>query len=78
MVSTWSGLEKLTWKNGDYMHFDLNADPDEIDPQPLAEDHPLRGELSQFIGQVRDSVDNNKAEPTTEMIEALRKLGYLK
>jgi hypothetical protein len=52
MVSVWSGLEKVTWKNGEYMQTDLRTDPDEIDPQPLADEHPPRAELFVFVDQV--------------------------
>jgi hypothetical protein len=78
MVSRWSGHEKLTWKNGDYMLIDLNVDPQELDPKPLPDNHPLREEFSEFVDEVTESVNTNIIEPTPQMIEALRKLGYLK
>ena len=63
--------------NGDYTRFDLAADPGEEDPSPLPADHPLRPRFEAFVEQVRATADR-AGEPTPEMIEALRKLGYVK
>jgi hypothetical protein len=60
------------------MLIDLNVDPQELDPKPLPDNHPLREEFSEFVDEVTESVNTNIIEPTPQMIEALRKLGYLK
>jgi hypothetical protein len=72
----WSGKEKLFWINGDYRRFDLAADPEEMSPSPLGEDHHLRARFEAFVEQIRATADRT-SEPTPEMIEALRKLGYV-
>jgi arylsulfatase A-like enzyme len=73
----WTGQEKLFWINGKYSLFDLKADPDELAPQPLPDDHPLKKRFEGFIAQVKATADR-ESEPSPEMIEALRRLGYVK
>ena len=72
----WTGQEKLFWLNGDYSRFDLDEDPDELRPGPLPADHPLRAKFEAFVEQIRATAGRS-TEPTPEMIEALRALGYV-
>ncbi len=72
----WDGERKLFWKNGEYRVFHLKADPKEQNPLPLAADDPLRARFSAFVEQVQ-ATGRRKIAPTPEMIEALRKLGYV-
>jgi len=73
----WTGKHKLFWNSGEYSLFDLAADPGELDPATLPADHPLRAKFEAFVEQVRATA-RRSTEPTPEMIEALRKLGYVK
>lgn len=72
----WDGRRKLFWKNGEFSLFDLAADPREQSPLPLAADDPLRPAFEAFVEQVLDT-GRRKVEPTPELIEALRGLGYV-
>lgn len=73
----WDGHDKLFYKNGEFSIFDLEADPGELSPTPLPPDHPLRESFEKFVEQVIDT-GRRTVEPTPEMIEALRQLGYMK
>ena len=73
----WNGKEKLFYLNGEYSLFDLAEDPDEASPEPLPEDHPLRHSFEKFVRQVIET-GKRSVEPTPEMIEALKKLGYVR
>jgi len=72
----WSGREKLFLKNDELSRIDLDADPRELSPEPLEADHPLRKRFEAFAEQIRATAAR-ASEPTPEMIEALRKLGYV-
>jgi arylsulfatase A-like enzyme len=76
-AALWSGDEKVTWSEGDYGAFDLAADPDEAQPRPLPADHPRRAALDGFVAQMRETAER-EAEPSKEMVEALRALGYVR
>ncbi len=72
----WNGDEKLFYINGKYSIFDLKADPDELDPRPMPDNHPLRKRFEGFVEQILQT-SRRKTEPSKEMIEALRALGYV-
>jgi hypothetical protein len=72
----WDGERKLFWKNGGFSLFDLANDPKELSPLPLPADDPLRPRFEAFVEQVR-ATGRRKVAPTPELIEALRKLGYV-
>ncbi|MBW2278473.1 MAG: sulfatase [Deltaproteobacteria bacterium] len=72
----WFGNEKLFWINDQYSRFDLAADTQEANPGPLPDEHPLRARFEAFVEQTRATA-NRSSEPTPEMIEALRALGYV-
>lgn len=75
-AALWSGDQKLFWKNGTYSLFDLDDDPRERNPRPLAENHPLRDEFERFVTRVR-SAGQRPSAPSPEMVEALKRLGYV-
>ncbi|HUT78371.1 MAG TPA: sulfatase-like hydrolase/transferase, partial [Polyangia bacterium] len=72
----WDGERKLFWKNGEFSVYDLKTDPREQSPSPLAADDPLRARFEAFVEQVQ-ATGRRKTAPTPEMIEALRRLGYV-
>ena len=76
-AAEWRGSEKAMWLSGKYQLFDLAADPDELSPTPLPPEHPSRRSLEAFVTQVQQTA-RRESEPTPEMIEALRALGYVK
>jgi hypothetical protein len=75
-AAEWDGDRKLFWKNGEFSLFDLRNDPRELSPLPLPADDPLRPRFEAFVEQVQ-ATGRRKVAPTPEMIEALRKLGYV-
>ena len=75
-AAQWNGDKKLFYINGEYSIFDLKADPDELDPHPLPDSHPLKKHFEGFVKQIMET-SLRKTEPSKEMIEALRALGYV-
>jgi len=73
----WNGAEKLFYSNGEYSIFDLEADPGELSPAPLPPDHPMRPSFERFVEQVLET-GGRAAEPSPEMMDALRELGYVR
>ena len=72
----WDEERKLFWKNGRFGLFDLAADPREQSLLPLPADDPLRPAFEAFVGQV-EAAGRRETEPTPQMMEALRELGYV-
>ena len=77
MVSKWHGSQKLVWNNDEFTIFDLDSDPGELDPMPLSTDHPLFEEFSRFVDQAVASDRAKMDRPDPEMMDALRRLGYI-
>jgi hypothetical protein len=75
-AAAWDGSEKLAWSEAGYARVDLQADPGEERPEPLAADHPGRPALEKLVAAIRET-ERRKGEPSKEMIEALRALGYV-
>jgi len=76
-AAAWSGAEKITWADRGYELVDLAKDPGEQTPLKLPSEHPGRTALERFVAQIRKTADR-AVEPSKEMIEALRALGYVR
>lgn len=74
-AAIWLGNEKLVWHGGEYLLYDLAADPQEMSPMPLGE-HPGRAELETLARAVELSAVEGFS-PSSETEELLRALGYL-
>jgi len=76
-AALWIGSEKLYYENGSWSLHDLTSDPGEVSPSPLPADHPSREAFERFVARALET-GRRKSSATPEMIEALRRLGYVR
>ena len=74
-AAMWFGSEKLAWVGGEFVRFDLAADPNELAPQPLG-DHPQRATLEALVATIESAV-NRQEDVDPAVLEQLRALGYV-
>ncbi|MEE8508601.1 MAG: sulfatase [Myxococcota bacterium] len=74
-AALWSGSEKLLWMDGETARYDLESDPEELNPL-AADGSPLIAELEALVDRMRSSVRRGGAL-SDELIEALRAAGYV-
>jgi len=75
-AAIWSGDEKLLWQDGQELRFDLHADPQELAPQALAPDHPLKARLDRLAARVEESAGGPVAL-SPELVQQLIAAGYM-
>ncbi len=75
-VALWpGGTDKLLWFEGQWLHYDLGADPGEMGREPLGE-HPARSRLERWVAAQQAHLAE-RAEVDAGQVEALRRLGYV-
>ena len=78
MASVWATpTEKLVWKDGDFLTYDLDEDPGELAPAPYSE-HPLDSEFRALAESHRDHLARRgEHEGSAELAELLDAMGYV-
>lgn len=70
--------DKLVWREGEVMRFDLAADPGEEAPKPLPAEHPGGDELARWAKAHTDHLAIQRGKtPDAERLKELEALGYV-
>lgn len=77
-AALWTPDAKLLWRDGEFLRYDLAADPAERHPAPLPDEAPGRAHLAALVERLRQQIDREAGEAPGELLERLKALGYIR